>query len=261
MDSTPLEQWRDALEEHFGPNRYFGVYRETGSTQDLARDLIASAPATAPGAVFVAHHQTAGRGRLGRPWITPPGSALTFSLAFRATPAEAERLVLATSVGVAEALDRWLEPVGRAAAIKWPNDLYVDGRKIAGILVETRDHAAAVGVGINVGLTAEQLPPPLRAQTTSLGQCGADVDRLELLLETLTQVEHAWNQRHDDRLLQAWEERCRMLGHDVRLSHDGRIIDGQVIGLHPRDGLRVRRHTGEVVHLPAATTTVIESPR
>ena len=138
----------------------------TSSTNDRAREL---AGAGAPhGAIVTAAEQTAGRGRQGRKWSAPAGHALLLSAILRNPP---PLLPLAAAVAVAECC-------GEDAAIKWPNDILLDGRKVSGILVEGRPQAgwAVLGIGVNVAIRVEDLPPELYATATTLGRAPADVE-------------------------------------------------------------------------------------
>lgn len=150
--------------------------RATTSTNDRAREL---AQAGAPhGTLVTAAEQTAGRGRQGRTWTAPPGSALLLSVVLRDPPA---LLPLAAALAVAEV-------AGAGAQIKWPNDVLLDGRKVAGILAEGRpqDGWAVLGIGLNVALRIEDLPPELHETAGSLGLEPADLEpTLERLLDTL----------------------------------------------------------------------------
>jgi BirA family transcriptional regulator, biotin operon repressor / biotin---[acetyl-CoA-carboxylase] ligase len=142
--------------------------RETTSTNDRARALAA---AGAPhGTLVTAGAQTAGRGRQGRTWSAPPGRALLMSLVLR----DPRRLLpLAAAVAVAEA-------AGPHAQIKWPNDVLLGGRKVAGILIEGRpqEHWAVAGIGLNVALRPSDLPDELRETATGLGLEPRDVERV-----------------------------------------------------------------------------------
>src|SRR5579875_2866923 len=134
------------------------VVRRTGSTN---ADLMARARDGAPeGIVLAAEEQTAGRGRLGRSWVSPPRAALTFSLLVRphrVPPARRSWLPLLAGVATATAVR---EATGLHAALKWPNDVLVGERKLAGILAEQAGDAVVVGIGINVSATRGELPPP-----------------------------------------------------------------------------------------------------
>lgn len=149
------------------------------STQDIARDeALAGAPA---GTAVITDHQTAGRGRRGRTWTDPPGTALMFSYVARSQRPLAELGALPLVAGIAIA-----ESLPGQPRVRWPNDLVLDGGKVAGILVEAvtptqGDPFAIIGVGINANLTPEQLPPTDRLPATSLRiATGAEVDRVAL---------------------------------------------------------------------------------
>src|SRR3954468_1224094 len=124
------------------------------------------------GEVVIAESQSDGKGRLGRSWFSPPGVNLYLSIILRPklAPADAAQLTLMSAVAVAETVKCFL---GAPPAIKWPNDILVAGKKIAGILTESsidraRLHFAVIGVGVNVNVTAELLPEEIRGRTTSL---------------------------------------------------------------------------------------------
>src|SRR4051812_15711395 len=140
-----------------------------------------------PGLVVVTEHQTAGRGRLDRTWETPARSALTFSVLLRPTAATQSWPWLPLLAGYAVA--KALRAAGFEASVKWPNDVLLDDKKVAGILVErieTDDGpAAVVGIGLNVGMTAEELPVP---ESTSLAVEGLAPDRTALLVSLLASV-------------------------------------------------------------------------
>ena len=176
--------------------------RETASTNDRARELAAvGAP---HGTLVTAAAQSAGRGRQGRSWSAPPGRALLMSLVLR----EAHPLLpLAAAVGVAEA-------VGDDARIKWPNDVLVADRKVAGILAEGRPQEgwAVLGIGVNVAVCVEDLPPELHATAATLGREPSEVEPfLESLLGTL---EGALS-LPPERLLDAWRARDALLGREI----------------------------------------------
>lgn len=191
--------------------------RETGSTNDRARELAA---AGAPhGTLVTAATQTAGRGRQGRVWSAPPGHALLMSLVLR----DAHPLLpLAAAVAVAEA-------VGGGARIKWPNDILIDGRKVAGILAEGRPQEgwAVLGIGVNVAILVADLPPELHDTATTLGREPADVE--PFLGDLLAALDRALALPPAD-LLDAWRARDALIGRDISWSGGaGRAagIDGE----------------------------------
>jgi len=211
--------------------------RETGSTNDRARELAA---AGAPhGMLVTAGAQTAGRGRQGRAWAAPPGRALLMSLVLR----EAHPLLpLAAAVGVAEA-------VGDEARIKWPNDVQLDGRKVAGILAEGRPQEgwAVLGIGVNIAIRIEDLPPELHDTAGTLGREPSDVE--PFLTELLRSLERTLALAADE-LLDAWRARDALLGREITWSGGSGTaagVDGEgrlVVEL--QDGGRTALDAGEV---------------
>jgi BirA family biotin operon repressor/biotin-[acetyl-CoA-carboxylase] ligase len=176
--------------------------RETDSTNARAREL---AGAGAPhGTTVTAGYQTAGRGRQGRTWSAPPGHALLVSVVLRRWP---RLLPLASAVAVADV-------VGADARIKWPNDVLVDGRKVAGILVEARpqEHWAIVGIGLNVAVVPQDLPPELHATAAGLGLEPADVE--PTLQRLLRELELAVELEPED-LLERWRARDVLRGRPI----------------------------------------------
>jgi BirA family transcriptional regulator, biotin operon repressor / biotin---[acetyl-CoA-carboxylase] ligase len=204
-------------------------HRVTDSTNERARALAA---AGAPhGTLVTADEQTAGRGRQGREWVARPGAALLMSLVLR-EPREA--LPLAAAVAVCEAL-----PV--EAAIKWPNDIWIERRKVAGILVEARPQEgwAVLGIGVNV-----RDAPPLEHVTSLLGAVG-----VEELLERVIAALDAWLSQPLREVLAAWRSRDALLGEPVRWengSGKGAGIDESGALLVDGDSGRVALRAGEV---------------
>jgi BirA family transcriptional regulator, biotin operon repressor / biotin---[acetyl-CoA-carboxylase] ligase len=188
-------------------------HRRTDSTNERAKELaLAGAP---PGTLVTADEQTAGRGRQGREWTAPPGSALLMSVVLRELD---EMLPLAAAVAVADALPA-------EATIKWPNDIWVDGRKVAGILVEGRPQEgwAVLGVGLNV--TTETFPDELVETATSLSLAGLDDDTETVLARLLLSLDE-WLGAPPARVLEAWRSRDALKGGRVRWSGGEGVADG-----------------------------------
>jgi BirA family transcriptional regulator, biotin operon repressor / biotin---[acetyl-CoA-carboxylase] ligase len=203
--------------------------RRTDSTNTRARELAAGG---APhGTLVTAAEQTAGRGRQGRTWSAPAGRGLLCSLVIRDPP---PLLSLAAGVTVAEV-------VGDGAGLKWPNDVIVDGRKVSGILVESRpqERWAVVGVGINVALEPDDFPPELREVA---GTLGLGSEAVEPLLERLLGALDRWLGAPPSAVLEAYRARDRLRGEGVEweaghgiaagIDDDGRLrvhtVDGPV---------------------------------
>lgn len=190
--------------------------RLTDSTNERARSLaVAGAP---HGTLVTAAEQSAGRGRQGRTWTAPAGRALLCSLVVREPP---RLLPLAAGVAVAEV-------VGEAARLKWPNDVLVDGRKVAGILVEGRpaEGWAVVGIGLNVALREDDFPPELRGQA---GTLGLPPEAVEAVLWRLMDELGHWLTATPEAVLEAVRARDALLGAPIRWaggSGRGAGIDG-----------------------------------
>jgi BirA family biotin operon repressor/biotin-[acetyl-CoA-carboxylase] ligase len=158
----------------------------TGSTNDNA--LLAARAGAPHGSLFVADEQTAGRGRRGNAWLAAPGESLLFSVLLRPTLelSQASALTLAVGLALRDAVSPLL---AETAQIKWPNDLYVNGKKLAGILLESQlqgDRLQAVVVGVGLNVSARDFPPEIAARATSLTVLGAGrVEREALLQEIL----------------------------------------------------------------------------
>jgi len=145
------------------PHRHF---RLTDSTNARARELVeAGAP---HGTVVTATEQTAGRGRQGRSWSAPPGKALLYSAILRPLDERHLLLPLAVPLAVCDTAEE-LEP-GNECQVKWPNDIWVEGRKLAGVLIEAKpqDGWAVIGVGLNLSIATDEFPPELRETAVSL---------------------------------------------------------------------------------------------
>jgi BirA family biotin operon repressor/biotin-[acetyl-CoA-carboxylase] ligase len=252
-----------------------GLWREirvTGETGSTNADLLAEARAgAAEGLVLVTETQTAGRGRLGRSWSSPPRAALTASVLLRpaAVPPPARAwLPLLTGIAVAAALRA---EAGVTAGLKWPNDVLVGDRKIAGILAEAHGDAIVAGVGLNVTLTRAELPVP--TATSLLLENAACLDRGRLLAAVLTELASrytAWAAgpdagqpgrdaaAPDGAALRAEYLRwCVTVGREVRVElPGGTLLTGTATDVDPTGRLAVRTGSGttlvgagDVVHV------------
>jgi BirA family transcriptional regulator, biotin operon repressor / biotin---[acetyl-CoA-carboxylase] ligase len=145
------------------------------------------------GAVALTEEQTEGRGRLGRSWLSPPGVSLLFSVLLE-PPIETERLPELTVVAGEACANAIGQVTGLEPEIKLPNDVLIGGRKTAGILAEARDGRVVLGIGVNVNVTAPDLPQGIDPPATSLLlETGSEVDRVELLVEILDRLERAYD--------------------------------------------------------------------
>jgi BirA family biotin operon repressor/biotin-[acetyl-CoA-carboxylase] ligase len=231
------------------PHRHF---RRVDSTNERAKEL---AMADAPGGlVIAADEQTAGRGRRGNAWFAPPGSCLLYSALVRPFAAHRSPLLpLAVPVAVCEAAEA-VAPV--RCQVKWPNDVWIDERKVAGVLVEARpdESWAVVGVGLNVAITEEEFPPELRETAISLLPTEAEgglppggAPGVRRALTALNETLGRWLEAGDDEVLSAYRARDALCGR--RISWEG----GQGVAeeIDERGHLVVEKDDGERVALGA----------
>lgn len=229
------------------------------STMDAARRL---AERGAPeGTVILAEQQTRGRGRFNRAWVSPPGVNLTLSIVLRPPLDFMRTLNMAASVAMVDAIHA---ATGLDATVKWPNDVRVNGRKVAGVLIEARageaDGYAILGVGLNVNHDpTPSLPPP--AEATSLAAAlGRPVERLPVLQDFFRSLDALYTPDADDgQLFQRWRGMLDTLGRRVRVAwggDGGAVAEGVAIDV-TRDGdLVLRRDDGRTIALNAGEVTV-----
>jgi BirA family transcriptional regulator, biotin operon repressor / biotin---[acetyl-CoA-carboxylase] ligase len=226
------------------------AFRQIDSTQLVCRGWAA---AGAPeGAMAVADHQTTGRGRQGRAWLAPPGRALLWSCLLRppVPPRRWPELPILAGCAVAEGVEA---ATGLAVRLRWPNDVLVDGHKIAGILIEGVGGlapAVILGVGVNVGQGPDEWPPDLAGRAASLAMLGAPVARpvvLAAILRHLAARYAAFLVEGFSAIRQAWRERAQL---GERVVRDG--IEGIAIDLGLDGALVVRRADGSLATVVAA---------
>jgi BirA family transcriptional regulator, biotin operon repressor / biotin---[acetyl-CoA-carboxylase] ligase len=181
--------------------------RVTASTNDRARELIeAGAPS---GTVVTAGEQTAGRGRTGRRWSAPPGTALLATVILRPLERRHRLLPLAVPLAVCEAIET-LAPV--RCAVKWPNDVWIEERKVAGVLIEARPPEwALIGIGVNLAIPGDAHPPDLRWPATSVGH-GVDAD---VMLAALCESLSSWIEAPAADVLAAFRQRDALRGREI----------------------------------------------
>jgi BirA family biotin operon repressor/biotin-[acetyl-CoA-carboxylase] ligase len=212
--------------------RQVEVARRTGSTNaDVAARARGGA---AEGLVLAAEEQASGRGRMGRSWVSPPGASLTFSVLLRpdgVPPARRGWLPLIAGVAAASAVR---DTSGADARLKWPNDVLISGRKLAGILAEQHGGEVVVGIGINVSASAAELPAP--------GPASLPATSLLRVLERLERQYLAW--RADPgagRVRDAYRALCSTLGREVRVElPGGQLLSGSALDVDSDGRLLVR---------------------
>jgi BirA family biotin operon repressor/biotin-[acetyl-CoA-carboxylase] ligase len=259
LEATILQQ--RLTTKAFGRPLY--IVPQTGSTNDDVKTL---AQQGAPeGTVVLAERQNRGRGRQGRSFTSPAGVGIYLSLLVRprCSPAQLPQLTLLVAVATAEAILKVCTvPIG----LKWPNDVEVAGKKVAGILTEALwspdgNLAVIIGIGINVNTTLTQLPPALQQRVTSLALAtGSSVSRRQLIVHLLAQLEHFYEVYQHAGLppiLEHWQRYDQMAGRRVRYTMTSTHQEGVVSGLdvdgallvQTADGTLQRVIAGEVVFL------------
>ena len=237
------------------------LYKATSSTNDIAWEY-ASNPDN-NGLCIFAEQQHAGRGRRGNKWLSPAGAGILCSILLLDMDDASEMLALTAAVAVAEAVTGHL---GQDAKIKWPNDIFLNGRKVAGLLVESRPGTTAVDYVLGIGINCHQdrgffENAQLDNPATSLDiETGSTVDRNTLAGDLLNTLDRWLNvMRTDtDSVIAGWTAAASLLGHHVVLEHNRRRFAGNCTGIDPARGMILQLDTGGVRAFPAAQTTILK---
>lgn len=229
------------------------VHKDTvGSTNELAKEL--AQKGAEEGTVVIAEEQTKGKGRMGRSWYSPDGRGLWFTIILRPPicPADAAKLTLVSAVAVAKTIR---EVTGVYAGIKWPNDVLLDNRKIAGILTEMsaeidKVNYLVVGIGINVSLDSNSTPSELQTVAASLeGHWTTKVSRLKLLAETLNNFDRLYRDfinGNFDKILSAWKEMSVTINRWVKISSLTGVEEGIAFDVDDEGALLLMKQDGSM---------------
>src|SRR3972149_5143978 len=230
------------------------VFNSTSSTNDIAAEYAANKMSN--GLVIFAEEQAAGRGRAANKWLSDSGQSILCSVLLTGCPLNPELLSLTAAVAVAET-------IGRHAQVKWPNDILLNGKKIAGILLESKNHnygtAYIIGIGINCHQQKDSCPRELRNTATSLDiETGATCNRISLAKRLLVCLDHRIEtaQTDETRIIELWRKRSIQLGHRVTLIFNAGQFTGNCIGIDPQKGLILQLDTGGIRIFNAAHTTI-----
>jgi BirA family biotin operon repressor/biotin-[acetyl-CoA-carboxylase] ligase len=256
----------DDLISRLGKTRVIGrdihVFKETTSTNDViekfARDGLKE------GVVAFAESQSKGRGRLGRKWVSPSRKGLWFSVLLRPnlTPQAATQITVASATALRRAISEY---TGLKPEIKWPNDILVNGRKVAGILTELSaelDHIKYVilGIGVDVNLTASDFSTDFRKLATSLKiELGKPVFRAELAVVILRELDRDYAHVGSARfpaLADEWESHCTTIGQEVVIRTGDRQVRGRAESLDEDGGLLVRTDHGHLERIVGGDLTL-----
>jgi len=211
------------------------------------------------GLVIVADQQSSGKGRVGRRWESPSGVNLYASILLRPAilPFDAPKLTFLSAVAVCRAI---LSVTGLRATVKWPNDVLLNGRKVAGLLNEMsaetdRVNYVVLGIGVNLNMRNDQFPEDLRYPATSLAIAkGSPVSRLDftrILLQEIDTLYQLFLEKGSGPVFVAWEQLCEMTGKSVRVDCNGLQIEGVMTGLAEDGALLVCTATGKVERIYA----------
>ncbi|HWC60390.1 MAG TPA: biotin--[acetyl-CoA-carboxylase] ligase [Verrucomicrobiae bacterium] len=264
--SSPDALHADDLLARLGKTNVVGrdirVFEETTSTNDviekLARDQVKE------GVVVFAESQTKGRGRMGRKWISPARKGLWFSILLRPdlTPQEATQLTVASATALRRAIER---NTGVKPQIKWPNDILIGGKKVAGILTELsaeldRVKHIILGIGVDVNLGAAEFPQDLRKIATSLKiEAGKTISRADLAVRILRELDADYARICSGKfesVAHEWEEHCGTIGHPVTIHVGDRKIHGRAESLDDDGALLLRTEHGTLERVIGGDVTL-----
>ena len=237
------------------------VFSSTSSTNDVAAEDAKNK--ANDGLVIFAEEQTAGRGRAGSKWKSESGDSILCSIVLTGCKLNPELLSLACAVAVADALGNI---GGSEAKIKWPNDIILKGKKVAGILLESKSNidggTYVLGIGINCHQKRDCLPPELQPIATSIDiESKSTVDRISLAKRLLTSIEY-WLEiaaKTSEKVTERWRQLSIQLNHRVKLIYNGKEFSGNCIGVEPEKGLILQLDIGGVRMFEATHTTIIKS--
>jgi BirA family biotin operon repressor/biotin-[acetyl-CoA-carboxylase] ligase len=237
------------------------VHEEITSTSDAV--VAAARDGAAEGLVVFAETQTAGRGRLGRKWESASRKGLWFSLLLRPNFSRESwtRLTTWAAVAVAEAIEEF---VSCRVSVKWPNDLQIDGKKIAGILIETGTDTvganfAVVGIGVNANHDAGDFSPELSAIASSLRMAsGHEVDRMPLAAAILRRLDglHSKLQSRFHEIVAEASKRSSLIGKNIQIHNGGELIEGIAERLDENGALMLRRSDGSAFTAASGEATL-----
>ncbi|HJX10902.1 MAG TPA: biotin--[acetyl-CoA-carboxylase] ligase [Candidatus Binatia bacterium] len=242
----------------------FHYFQEIDSTNSHARRLAGTG---APeGEVVIAERQSEGRGRLGRSWESPPYCNLYFSLLLRPAlaPVHAPQITLMAAVALADTVAAF---VAEPPAIKWPNDILLQGKKLAGILTESSCDAKRIefvilGIGVNLNFPRARMPETIRDRATSLMEVGGQsVSRENFLRRLIQDLDRCYGVLEDfgfDAMAPRWQARFGFKGKTVRVEMGGDVLIGQAVGIDHDGALLVENDRGERRRVVAGDVTAIE---
>ena len=255
MDISPVSLRRRLKTKFVGHNILY--YPTTSSTMDVAKQAIKDG--AAEGAIVIADHQTAGRGRLGRTWLSPPDSSILLSIILYPNLEQLPRLTIAAALAVAKSIEKitGLEPV-----IKWPNDVLIGGKKVSGVLIESdvqgdKVNYAIVGIALNVNLDPSSIPEISETATSLKQVLGQEVSRLDVIESLLVEFEELYQTlRRGEPIDGEWRHRLETLGKEVTVRSGDMVHEGYAESVDDEGNLLLRRLDGSLVTIAAGDVTL-----
>ena len=240
------------------------LFRSTASTNNVAWQYAAN-KANSGLAVF-AESQSAGRGRFGNKWLSDQGKSILLSVLLKDLPCPAELITVAAAVATAEAITKTTQPNPIEATIKWPNDIMINAKKVAGILLESRKTVNSTDCVIGIGINCHQSEDffdstELKMPATSIDlETSNNIDRNLLAANLLTSLDKwiAAAQSDPKKILNEWQKLSSQLGHHITVESDNQHFSGNCIGIDPAKGLILQLDTGPIRIFNASQTTVVK---
>ncbi len=268
LKSVPDVLHADDIMSRLGQVKVVGrdvrVFKETTSTNDVIEKL--ARDGAKEGVAVFAETQTKGRGRLGRQWVSPKGKGLWFSILLRPQlpPHAVTRVTIASATAVARAIRN---QTGLAPQIKWPNDILFGDKKAVGILTELSAELdnikyVILGIGVDVNLTADELPTALKPIATSLRiESGEEFSRAALAAEILKQLDgdyHRIQCGEFEEVADEWVSNCSTIGHNVSIQMGSETMHGRAEALDSDGALLLRTPHGRLERIMGGDVTVLK---
>lgn len=257
MEELSVTELKNSLGTKFiGEDIY--VFKSVSSTQDAAKKLVEQG--AGEGTVVLAETQVKGKGRLGKFFFSPPGVGIWISIILYPGFSASSRISVGLTAALAAA-NAVRKVTGLRAFVKWPNDVLVRSKKVAGILVETVEKAIILGAGINVNLDEEQFPVDLRDRATSISrELGKEISRISLIKEFLSQFEHYYIILREEGFSSVIEDLralSAVIGRQVVVSFNGKKFEGQAVDMDTDGALIIRLDSGVEKRIVAGNIAII----
>lgn len=254
-DLSPASLRRRLRTKLIGQNILY--YAVTSSTMDMAKQAIRDG--AGEGTIVITDHQTAGRGRLGREWLSPPESSILLSIVLQPKRDELPRLNMAACLAVAQSIEKL---TGLRPTIKWPNDVLIDGKKVSGVLIESDFQGdsvnyAIVGMALNVNLDPSSIPEISETATSLKELLGRGVSRLEVLESLLSEFEELYSAlRRGEPIDKEWRRRLETLGKEITVRCGQDVREGYAESVDEDGNLLLRLEDGSLVTITAGDVTL-----